>query len=141
MSRYCLLVGCGPTATHFLCFAKESKQRKATTLPLAFCYPIVQGKKWESFETPLWLKQRSFLYPFSVLHNWQCQKWNGVKVKSKTNSIDHHGVQLGSKIVMSSLRRRGSSDVRLLSRWIPAYAGMTIHSVGHRKKGHIIYRL
>jgi hypothetical protein len=51
MSRYCLLVGCGPTATHFLCFAKESKQRKATTLPLAFGFPLVQDKKWESFET------------------------------------------------------------------------------------------
>ncbi|WP_222612478.1 hypothetical protein [Undibacterium flavidum] len=44
-------VGCGPTATHFLCFAKESKQRKATTLPLPFGFPIVQDKKWESVET------------------------------------------------------------------------------------------
>ena len=43
--------GSGPAATHFLCFAKESKQRKATTLPLAFGFPIVRGKKWESFET------------------------------------------------------------------------------------------
>jgi len=32
-------------------FAKESKQRKATTLPLAFGFPIVQDKKWESVET------------------------------------------------------------------------------------------
>jgi hypothetical protein len=46
-----LQVGCGPTATSFLCFAKERKQRKATTLPLAFGFPIVQDKKWESFET------------------------------------------------------------------------------------------
>jgi hypothetical protein len=44
-------VGCGPTATPFLCFAKERKQRKATTLPLAFGSPIVQDKKWESLET------------------------------------------------------------------------------------------
>jgi hypothetical protein len=44
-------VGCGPTATSFLCFAKERKQRKATTLPLAFGFPIVQDKKWESVET------------------------------------------------------------------------------------------
>ncbi|WP_395005750.1 hypothetical protein, partial [Undibacterium sp.] len=36
---------------HFLCFAKESKQRKATTLPLAFGFPIVRDKKWESLET------------------------------------------------------------------------------------------
>ena len=45
--------GCGPAATHFLCFAKESKQRKATTLPLAFGFPIVRVKKWESLETRL----------------------------------------------------------------------------------------
>ena len=45
------LAGCGPAATHFLCFAKESKQRKATTLPLAFGFPIARVKKWESFET------------------------------------------------------------------------------------------
>ncbi len=46
-----VLVGCGPTATLFLCFAKESKQRKATTLPLPFGFPIVQDKKWESVGT------------------------------------------------------------------------------------------
>jgi hypothetical protein len=46
-----LKVGCGPTATSFLCFAKERKQRKATTLALAFGFPIVQDKKWESVET------------------------------------------------------------------------------------------
>jgi hypothetical protein len=94
-------VGCGPTATHFLCFAKESKQRKATTLSLAFGFPIEQDKKWESFETRLRLKQRSFLYPFSVLHNWQCQKWvnvnSKVKNNSKTNSINRKVVELGKK--------------------------------------------
>ncbi len=36
---------------HFRCFAKESKQRKATTLPLPFGSPIVRDKKWESVET------------------------------------------------------------------------------------------
>ena len=45
------LAGCGPAATHFLCFAKESKQRKATQLSLPFGFPFVQDKKWESFET------------------------------------------------------------------------------------------
>jgi hypothetical protein len=35
----------------FLCFAKEREQRKATTLPLPFGFPIAQDKKWESFET------------------------------------------------------------------------------------------
>jgi hypothetical protein len=44
----------------------------------------VQDKKWESLETRLRLKQQDFLYPFSVLHNWQCQKW--VKVKRKINN-------------------------------------------------------
>jgi hypothetical protein len=52
LSLFCdLLVGGGPTATHFSCFAKKSKQKKATTLPLPFGFPIVQDKKWESFET------------------------------------------------------------------------------------------
>ena len=46
-----LLAGSGPAATSFLCFAKERKQRKATTLPLDFGFPIVRVKKWESFET------------------------------------------------------------------------------------------
>ncbi|MBC3872825.1 hypothetical protein [Undibacterium flavidum] len=36
---------------HFSCFAKKSKQKKATTLPLPFGFPIVQDKKWESVET------------------------------------------------------------------------------------------
>jgi len=36
----------------FLCFAKERvSKRKATTLPLAFGFPIEQDKKWESLET------------------------------------------------------------------------------------------
>ena len=34
----------------------------------------------------LHLRQRHFLYPFSVPHNWQCQKW--VKVKSKVKNND-----------------------------------------------------
>ena len=74
--------GSGPAATHFLCFAKESKQRKATTLPLAFGFPIVRVKKWESLETRLRLRQQGFLNPFSALHNWQCQKW----IKSKSTA-------------------------------------------------------
>ncbi|MBC3830169.1 hypothetical protein H8K33_01455 [Undibacterium amnicola] len=51
------------------------------------------------------LRQQGFLYPFSVLHNWQCQKWVKVKnngnVKSnckiKTISINRNGDQLNSK--------------------------------------------
>ena len=74
-------VGSGPAATHFLCFAKESKQRKATTLPLAFGFPIEQGKKWESLETR-YAQTQGFLDPFSVSHNWQCQKWITSKSKN-----------------------------------------------------------
>jgi len=50
----------------------------------------VQDKKWESLETRLRLKQQGFLYPFSVLHNWQCQKWMKVKsrIKSRIKSND-----------------------------------------------------
>jgi hypothetical protein len=61
---------------------KDSK-RKATTLPLAFGFPIVQDKKWESLETR-YAQTQGFLYPFSVPHNWQCQKW--VNVKRKVNN-------------------------------------------------------
>jgi hypothetical protein len=45
------LVGGGPTATHFSCFAKKSKQKKATQAPSPFGFPFVHDKKWESFET------------------------------------------------------------------------------------------
>jgi len=47
----------------------------------------VQDKKWESVETRLRLKQQHFLYPFSVLHNRQCQKWDVVKNKVKSNDL------------------------------------------------------
>jgi hypothetical protein len=73
----------------FLCFAKETvSKRKATTLPLAFGSPIVHPKKWESLETRF-AQTQGFLCPFSVLHNWQCQKWMTVKskVKNKVKSL------------------------------------------------------
>ena len=38
------LVGGGPTATHFSCFAKKSEQKKATQAQLAFGFPIAQGR-------------------------------------------------------------------------------------------------
>jgi len=69
----------------FLCFAKERvSKRKATTLPLAFGFPIVQDKKWESLETRC-AQTQGFLFPFSVPHNWQCQKWMKVKSNIKSN--------------------------------------------------------
>ena len=46
MTQY---AGCGPAATHFLCFAKESKQRKATTVPLPLRGPRLcrtKNGKW-----------------------------------------------------------------------------------------------
>jgi hypothetical protein len=49
----CSQVGCGPTASYLFCLAKKGNPKKATTLPLAFGYPIVQDKKWESVETVL----------------------------------------------------------------------------------------
>ena len=90
--------GSGPAATSFLCFAKESKQRKATTLPLAFGFPIVRVKKWESLETRLRLKQQGFLYPFSASHNWQCQKWMKVKINFKTRTNNYRN---GFKCLLS----------------------------------------
>jgi hypothetical protein len=42
------LAGGGPAATHFSCFAKKSKQKKATQAPLPFGFPIVQDKNGES---------------------------------------------------------------------------------------------
>ncbi|CAL61064.2 hypothetical protein; putative exported protein [Herminiimonas arsenicoxydans] len=43
--------GGSPAATHFSCFAKKSKQKKATAQPLPFGFPFVQIKKWEVNET------------------------------------------------------------------------------------------
>jgi hypothetical protein len=82
-------VGGSPTASYLFCFAKKGNPKKATTLPLAFGFPIVQDKKWESVETRLRLKQQHFLYPFSVQHNWQCQKWMKFKVKFKFKFKDN----------------------------------------------------
>jgi hypothetical protein len=45
----------------------------------------MQDKKWESLETR-YAQTQGFLYPFSVLHNWQCQKWVEVKSKVKNKS-------------------------------------------------------
>ncbi|WP_212685726.1 hypothetical protein [Undibacterium baiyunense] len=45
------LVGGSPTASYLFCFAKKGNPKKATTLPLPFGFPIMQDKKWESFET------------------------------------------------------------------------------------------
>ncbi|MFC0352008.1 hypothetical protein [Undibacterium danionis] len=78
-------VGSGPTASYLFCFAKKGNPKKATTLPLAFGFPIEQDKKWESVETR-YAQTRHFLYPFSVPHNWQCQKW--VKVKNKVETSE-----------------------------------------------------
>jgi hypothetical protein len=36
-------------------------------------------------ETPAKPQTSDSLFPISVPHNWQCQKWNCVKVKSKSN--------------------------------------------------------
>ena len=43
--------GGSPAATHFSCFAKKSKQKKATAKPLPFGFPFVHDKKWEANET------------------------------------------------------------------------------------------
>ena len=45
------VAGGSPAATYFSCFAKKSKQKKATAQPLPFGFPFVQSKKWEANET------------------------------------------------------------------------------------------
>ncbi|WP_395011832.1 hypothetical protein, partial [Undibacterium sp.] len=40
-----------PDSLYLFCVAKKGNPKKATTLPLAFGFPIVQDKKWESLET------------------------------------------------------------------------------------------
>jgi len=86
-----LQVGGRPTTTHFLCFAKESKQRKATTLPLAFGYPIVQDKKWESLETRLRLKHKAFLIHFLSCTIGSVRSGLKVKNKPKSKSTTYNG--------------------------------------------------
>ncbi|MNJ74462.1 hypothetical protein D3C77_714010 [compost metagenome] len=54
------VAGGGPAAAHFLCFAKESKQRKATatvvalgvnnSLPLQGAYPLASGYRYAGAE-------------------------------------------------------------------------------------------
>ena len=77
--------GSGPAATSFLCFAKERKQRKATTLPLAFGFPIVRVKKWESLETRLRLKHKAFFIHF--LPRTIGSVRSGLKSKAKLSTL------------------------------------------------------
>jgi len=53
-----------PAATHFSCFAKKSKQKKATAKPLPFGFPILQHLKWEMKKLAT-LRQFSFLIHFT----------------------------------------------------------------------------
>ncbi len=43
--------GSGPAAAHFSCFAKKSKQKKATVTRQPFGFPLLWRKKWEANET------------------------------------------------------------------------------------------
>jgi hypothetical protein len=65
-----LQVGCGPTATYFLCFAKESKQRKAMQVLLPFGFPFRCEKKWENVETRF-AQTTTFSFPFFITPKWQ----------------------------------------------------------------------
>jgi hypothetical protein len=58
--------GCGPAATHFLCFAKESKQRKASAGKLPFGFAPKSAVKREMKQTRLRLRQVSFLIRFTA---------------------------------------------------------------------------
>jgi hypothetical protein len=57
--------GGGPAATHFLCFAKESKQRKASAGKLPCGFALKSEPKREMKKTRLRLRQFSFLIRFT----------------------------------------------------------------------------
>ena len=62
--RTTVVAGGGPAAAHFLCFAKESKQRKAT----AIRRPAARGTRWRRTQIGkgnklATLRQVSLLYP------------------------------------------------------------------------------
>jgi hypothetical protein len=59
-----LHAGGSPAATHFSCFAKKSKQKKATAKPLPFGFPILRHLKWEMKKLAA-LRQFSFLIHFT----------------------------------------------------------------------------
>jgi len=56
--------GGSPAATYFLCFAKESKQRKASAGKLPFGFASKSAVKREMKKTRLRLRQFSFLIRF-----------------------------------------------------------------------------
>jgi len=70
--------------TFFASPKKVSKERR----PRCHCPSGAQLSKTKNGKASKLasLKQRSFLYPFSVLHNWQCQKWMKFKNKVKVNT-------------------------------------------------------
>jgi hypothetical protein len=61
-----VLAGGGPAANHFLCFAKESKQRKASAGKLPFGFAPKSAIKREMKQTRLRLRQVSFLIRFTT---------------------------------------------------------------------------
>jgi hypothetical protein len=58
--------GGGPAAAHFLCFAKESKQRKATAASCPCGVPENMGAKAGSAKTRLRLRHLRFFFRFST---------------------------------------------------------------------------
>ncbi len=87
-----LLAGGSPAATHFLCFAKESKQRKATP---AVCDPFASLRgtlryslQAGSAQTRLRLKQRAALIRLKLRSSAQTEgarEWN-TKTNTNTNT-------------------------------------------------------
>ena len=77
--------GSGPAASYLFCFAKKGNPKKATTLPLAFGFPIVRVKKWESLETRFAQTARLSLSIF-CLTQLAVSEVENVKSKSKSKS-------------------------------------------------------
>jgi hypothetical protein len=81
-----LPAGCGPAATHFSCFAKKSKQKKATTRLAPFggarlC--ITKNGKWAKTR---YAQTTPISDPFSVTHKRLRLQWIKVKDNIKINS-------------------------------------------------------
>ena len=65
------------------------------------------------------LKQRSFLYPFSAPHNWQCQKWMKVKVKVKTKTKTKSKTKSKTKTMPINWRKQFERPLALYVLFFP----------------------
>ena len=99
----CDHAGGSPAASHFLCFAKESNQRKASAGKLPFGFASKYAVKREMKKTRLRLRQFSFLIRFTAHFDasFQAQSSGAIifRVAISTAMLHSIVVAVGSQVI------------------------------------------